>query len=580
MEISRVIYFRTKECKYGSSCKFGDDQSLNCFDYHKKEDKRRLPYTKDKATGKFQLLYIDELCKKQCTKDDCPYAHNIYEQNYHPMKIKKVVCPDPQSCNFNIEGDQYKCDTEEKIISVVEGEISQAKSKNYCYKYHKNSEKEYYDKLRNIFEAQNKKKKDELEKNKFFVQGVADESIQHDKNQTSNSIQLNLTEFINEQNHDEDGSACQDFKFQSSFFNASTLLNDNKSPFGCTVADNKQDDSFLQNDILEGINEDQNEYKEQNIKNEIEIVKQEQPNHSKSHNSKNQKSQNTKVQKSNNQVSNKQRDEDKKSKQAVLSSPNLNKISDNQQKPQKQYFVQDKSYQLLQEKIFNEYKFEYNAIFDEEEGQMLEFKDYYFKQSDDSMNNGNQNQDIIISKTIKTILGFLNSQGGFIIFGIKDNKKIKGSQMNIDQFMNSITPKLANCQPPVIEKHYILHKLNLIGNKPYKIVILQVKPQKHKFFFDSKQCYYRRTNASVIMHEGLPLANVIKDNYKELYKRKLENSKAKLKLQIKQQLDEKQKIIDQQKKDYLQFLELIKTQNYTNNIAGIIDYKIMELENN
>ncbi|EAR98154.2 divergent AAA domain protein (macronuclear) [Tetrahymena thermophila SB210] len=596
MQISRVIYFRTNECQLGNSCQFDDNQSLNCFDYHQKSDRRRFPYTKNRATGEYTLNYIDELCKKRCNKDDCPFAHNIYEQNYHPMRIKKEVCSDQQGCQFKIEEDEYLADTEE-IVSLIDGNSGKQKSKNYCYKFHKNSEKEYYDQLRKKFEPQYIKMRENLLKNKLFVQGVADVSTQHDKEKFLNSTILNYTEFINEQqNHDIEESTYSDFNFQSSIYDQIIDLNDTKqSPFGLTVANNNKDESFLQNEIIEEENDNQSDIKQIN-KNEI-INQENNDNNLKSQNSKNQKSYQTKDQKKSNFVSNsnKQIEEDKKSKQSREDSPlfpqnskqmysnqyETNNCQDNQQKSQKFDYVIDKAYQQLQDKILGQYTFVYNEIFDEDEGQMLEFKDYYFNQDDDSMNNGNQNLDIIINRTIQTILGFLNSKGGFIIFGIKDNKKIKGSQMNMDKFMNQISPILARCQPPVLEKHHKLHRLNLIGNQQNKIVILQVMPQKHKLFFDSKSQYFRRTNASVIKHENKELSHIMMENYKEYYKKKQENLKTKLEMLKKKEIEEeKQKIIDQQKRDYLALLKYIKSQSDINKITGVIEYKIQELENN
>ncbi|KAL4449579.1 hypothetical protein ABPG74_007402 [Tetrahymena malaccensis] len=596
METSRVIFFRTKECQLGNNCPFDEDQSLNCFNYHKNCDRRRLPLIKNKDTGELTLTYIDVLCKNKCNKDDCPYAHNLYEQNYHPMKIKTEACGDQQDCLFKIEYDDLQLAGTEDIESLIDGNNNQQNYKNYCYKYHKQQEVEYYAQLRKKLEPQYKKMKDELEKHKFFVQGVENERVDDDKSQILNNSTFNYTAFINAQ-QDIDGSICKDFNFGENSFSD---INNNQAPFpfGITFANNRQEDSFLQNEIIEINNDNQIET---NQINKNQIIKEEKQNNKISNHSKSQKSQNNKDKKSNNKYISKspeQNDQNIKSKQELELFPNFvnkfqqlnnNKVNkqennisiQNQQQPQKNSFVYDKSYQQLEEKILNQYKYKYNDTFDEDEGQMLEFKDYNFKLSEDNMNDGIQNQDIMISKTIRTILGFLNSQGGFIIFGIEDNKKIKGSQMNVDQFMNSITPILAKCQPAVIEKHYKLHKLNLIGSKQSNIVVLQVIPQKHKLFFDNKQIYYRRTNASVITHEGIALANVMKENYKDLYKRKFESKKAKLKLIKKQEEeDEKQKIIDQQKKDYLLLLKLLKKQNNIDSIIGIIDYKIMELENN
>lgn len=125
----------------------------------------------------------------------------------------------------------------------------------------------------------------------------------------------------------------------------------------------------------------------------------------------------------------------------------------------------------------------------------------------------------IEKSALKTIVAFLNTEGGALLVGIADNGEITGIDIEIDKFHKSNTDKfLLHVKNLIKEKvgeefyPYIDYKLVTISNK--NILFVKCKQSESPCYLDNKD-FYVRTNPATDKLEGPKLVQYVNHHFSQ-----------------------------------------------------------------
>ena len=103
-----------------------------------------------------------------------------------------------------------------------------------------------------------------------------------------------------------------------------------------------------------------------------------------------------------------------------------------------------------------------------------------------------------LDQIIKSILGFLNSDGGNLYIGIEDNGYISGVEFynrnHLDNFMKQIDNTLTNIKPIIIDKFY---DYEFWKKNKFIVIVIRVKKQdkpKKRYIINGSKYLYVRTH--------------------------------------------------------------------------------------
>jgi predicted HTH transcriptional regulator len=129
----------------------------------------------------------------------------------------------------------------------------------------------------------------------------------------------------------------------------------------------------------------------------------------------------------------------------------------------------------------------------------------------------------ITDQIIKTIAAFLNSDGGNLLVGVSDSKKITGLKDEMEKFFKQGSPNpIDNIQKHlkdliksrIGEEFYPLIDSNLISIKSDYILRVKCEPSDKEVFVNQKE-FYVRTNPATDRLEGQNLSEYIKRRFWE-----------------------------------------------------------------
>ena len=128
----------------------------------------------------------------------------------------------------------------------------------------------------------------------------------------------------------------------------------------------------------------------------------------------------------------------------------------------------------------------------------------------------------IIEKAIlKTLDAFLNTNGGILLVGVSDNKKITGIQGEIKKYYKNDDKFLLHfknlVKTKIGESFYPLINYRLVDVEKCKILRIDCKPSDEPCFFESKE-FYVRTNPATDKLEGPKMVNYIQRHFKKTIK--------------------------------------------------------------
>ena len=118
---------------------------------------------------------------------------------------------------------------------------------------------------------------------------------------------------------------------------------------------------------------------------------------------------------------------------------------------------------------------------------------------------------------LKTIVGFLNSEGGTLLVGVADNGEITGIDIEIDKFHKGSVDKLLLHVKNLIKERigedfypYIEHKLVSFSNKG--VLLVRCKKSETPCYLDGKD-FYVRTNPATDKLEGQKLVKYVMNHF-------------------------------------------------------------------
>lgn len=142
----------------------------------------------------------------------------------------------------------------------------------------------------------------------------------------------------------------------------------------------------------------------------------------------------------------------------------------------------------------------FDKILDDEISEINVFEDHYneFKSKNilyDDLDNTKINK-FGLDQIIKSILGFLNGDGGNLYIGVEDNGYISGVEFynrnHLDNFMKQIDNTLTNVRPVIIDKFY---DYEFWKKGKFIVIVIRVKkqyePKKRYIINGSKYLYVR-----------------------------------------------------------------------------------------
>jgi restriction endonuclease S subunit len=144
------------------------------------------------------------------------------------------------------------------------------------------------------------------------------------------------------------------------------------------------------------------------------------------------------------------------------------------------------------------------------ESKTLEFKQTFTKDIDTNIK---EKEKKIRTASLKNIVAFLNTDGGTLLIGVKDNGIITGIEVdyykNDDKyrlnFKNQVKERIGeDCYP------FLNWEINKVKNK--KILRVDCKPANTPFFLDEKE-FFVRTNPSADKLEGRKLNQYLKTRF-------------------------------------------------------------------
>ncbi len=125
------------------------------------------------------------------------------------------------------------------------------------------------------------------------------------------------------------------------------------------------------------------------------------------------------------------------------------------------------------------------------------------------------------TSSLKTIIGFLNSEGGILLIGIADHGEITGVEEEIDTFYKNVDKFLLHwkdlLKSRIGEELYSFIDYRFVKADDKKILLVECKPSTKPCFLDSKD-FYVRTNPATDKLEGPQLIEYLKTRFPTIEK--------------------------------------------------------------
>ena len=117
---------------------------------------------------------------------------------------------------------------------------------------------------------------------------------------------------------------------------------------------------------------------------------------------------------------------------------------------------------------------------------------------------------------MKTIVAFLNSDGGTLLIGVADNQKIVGVEDEIEKFHKDNDKFLLHLKNlikrSIGQEFYTLIDTNLIKIESKLVAVVDVVPSDTEVYLDGKE-FFVRSNPSTDKLEGRKLVEYIKRRF-------------------------------------------------------------------
>ena len=118
---------------------------------------------------------------------------------------------------------------------------------------------------------------------------------------------------------------------------------------------------------------------------------------------------------------------------------------------------------------------------------------------------------------LKTLVAFLNTDGGILLVGVSDNKNIIGIQREIQKYYKNDDKFLLHfknlIKSAIGESFYPLINYRLVDVEKYKILRIDCKSSNEPCFFELKE-FYVRTNPATDKLEGPKMVDYIQRHFK------------------------------------------------------------------
>jgi predicted HTH transcriptional regulator len=152
-----------------------------------------------------------------------------------------------------------------------------------------------------------------------------------------------------------------------------------------------------------------------------------------------------------------------------------------------------------------------SASSEDGESKNLEFKQSFSKDVDTGIK---EKEKSIRESSLKNIVGFLNSEGGTLLIGVKDSGEIYGVENdyyeNDDKYLLNFK---SNVKDHIGEDAYPFLDWKLVSVGDKRILRVDCKTSTSEPFFLNESDFYVRTNPSVDKLVGPKLANYLKERF-------------------------------------------------------------------
>ena len=119
---------------------------------------------------------------------------------------------------------------------------------------------------------------------------------------------------------------------------------------------------------------------------------------------------------------------------------------------------------------------------------------------------------------LKTIVGFLNTEGGILLIGVSDDKNIIGIQKEIQKYHKNDDKFLLHfknlIKESIGENFYPFINYRLVDIESCKILRIDCKPSNKECFLEPKNEFYVRINPATEKLEGQKMVDYIRSHFK------------------------------------------------------------------
>jgi hypothetical protein len=133
--------------------------------------------------------------------------------------------------------------------------------------------------------------------------------------------------------------------------------------------------------------------------------------------------------------------------------------------------------------------------------------------------NKGTNEKYLVSSALKTIVAFLNTEGGVLLVGIADNGKISGINIEINKFHKGNTDKFLLhfknlLKEKIGEEFYPYIEYKLVPVDENRVLFVKCKESKIPCYLNNSE-FYVRTNPATDRLEGPKLVQYVKNHFVE-----------------------------------------------------------------
>jgi predicted HTH transcriptional regulator len=150
-----------------------------------------------------------------------------------------------------------------------------------------------------------------------------------------------------------------------------------------------------------------------------------------------------------------------------------------------------------------------------------ESKTIEFKQTFSVDVKTNKKEKYIEKAILKTLVAFINTNGGILLVGIKDDKNIIGIQGEIKKYYKNDDKFLLHFKnlfkSAIGENNYPFIDYHIVDVENCKILRIDCVPSNIPCFFESKE-FYVRTNPATDKLEGPKMVDYIQNHFKKQLK--------------------------------------------------------------